>query len=207
MKLYIANHTCSLAAQIIAHEVGLPVEIHHVDVKTKTFAGNDYLAINRYGYVPVLQFDDGATLSETAAVTQFLAETKPELNLMPPAGSFERAKLIELQIFIATEIHQKFIPVFRDYVPEEAKDKFRQILITNFASLDERFADGRTYLTGETFTVADAYLFSVIPWTERTHVDISQLKRLWAFQARVAARPAVQEALRDEAKAAAGLPV
>lgn len=207
MKLYLANRTCSLAAQIVAHEVGIPLDLRHVDVKTKTFSGKDYLAINRYGYVPTLEFDDGVTLSETAAVTQYLADRKPELNLMPPAGSFERVKLVELQTFIATEIHQKFIPVFRDYVPEDAKDKFREILIANFASLDERFADGRTYLTGETFTVADAYLFSVTPWTERTQMDIGHLKRLWAFQERVAARPAVQKAMRDEANAAAGLPV
>ncbi len=204
MKLYIANHTCSLAAQIIAHEVEQPLDLIHVNVKDKTYGkGEDYLAVNRYGYVPTLGLDDGGTLSETLAVTTYLADTKPEAKLIPPAGSFDRARMLELQTFIASEIHQKFIPVFRDFVTEEAKERFRAILVKHFASLDERLADGRTYLTGETFTVADAYLFSVTLWTERTHVNIDHLKNIWSFQGRVAARPAVQAALRDEAAAAA----
>jgi glutathione S-transferase len=135
-----------------------------------------------------------------------LADSKPELNLLPPAGTFERIRLVELMTFIGTEIHQKFVPIFRDYVSDDAKDKFREILVVNFSSLDEQFVDGHTYLTGETFTVADAYLFAVTPWTERTHVSIGHLKRLWAFQERVATRPAVQKSLRDEANAAAELP-
>ncbi len=204
MKLYIANHTCSLAAQIIAHEISQPLEIIHVDVLTKTYGeGRDYRAVNRHGYVPTLVLDGGASLSETLAVTTYLADTRPEAKLIPPAGSFERVKMLELQTFLATEVHQKFIPVFREYVTEDAKNRFRDMLIKNFGALDERLTDGRPYLTGETFTVADAYLFSVTPWTERTHVDIGHLKHLRAFQDRVAARPAVQAALRDEATAAA----
>ncbi len=205
MKLYIASHTCSLAAQIVAHEIGQPVEIVHVDVRTKTYGNEaDYLAINRHGYVPTLVLDDGATLSETLAITTYLADTRPEAGLIPPAGSFARAQLLELQTFIASELHQKFIPVFREYVAEAAKDRFRALLIRNFASLDERLADGRRYLTGDAFTVADAYLFAVTPWVERTGVEIGHLANLWAFQDRVAARPGVQAALRDEANAAAG---
>ncbi|MPZ32005.1 MAG: glutathione S-transferase [Rhodospirillales bacterium] len=158
-------------------------------------------------YAPTLVLDDGASPSETLAITTYLDDTKPEKNLIPPAGSIERVKLLELQTFITTEIHQKFIPVFRDYVTEDAKNRFRNMLIKSFGTLDERFADGRIYLTGETFTVADAYLFSITPWVERTHVNISHLKKLWAFQDRVAGRPAVQAALLDEAAAAAGRPL
>lgn len=118
MKLYIANRTCSLAAQIIAHEIEQPLEIIHVDVRNKTYGnGEDHRAVNRYGHVPTLVFDDGVSLSETLAVTTYLADTKPEANLIPRAGSFERVKMLELQTFIASEVHQKFIPVFRDYVP------------------------------------------------------------------------------------------
>lgn len=204
MKLYIANHTCSLTAQIIAHEIGLPLDIVHVNVLDKTTSsGENYMDVNRHGYVPTLILDNSKKLSETIVVSSYLADMKPEARLLPPNGTFERVKLTELLTFIATEIHQKYIPVFREYVTEYAKNKFREILIRNYGALDDQLSDGRPYLTGNTFTVADAYLYAVTLWHKRTHVKIDHLKNLAAFMARVEARSSVQAALHDEAQAVA----
>ncbi len=181
MKLYIANRTCSLAAQIIGHEIGQPLEIIHVNVRDKTYGdGKDYLAVNRHGYVPTLVLDDGASLSETLAVTTYLADTRPEAKLIPPAGTFERVKLLELQTFIATEVHQKFIPVFRDYVTEDAKDQFRAILIEELR-VAGRAARRRSHLLGRRgLRGRGRSPVLVTPWTERTHVRVGHLKNLWA---------------------------
>jgi glutathione S-transferase len=199
-KLYISEGTCSLPAQIVANELGIELELIHVDVKTDTYSGGNYLEINPHGYVPALELENGIKIFETVAVTQYLAELNPESSLLPPIGSFDRIKSLELQMFIATEIHQKFIPVFRDYVSENAKNEFRNLLIESFSTLDARLADGRQYLTGNGFTVSDAYLFTMMSWTERTETDISHFKNLKKYAERISLRPSVRRALLDEVK-------
>jgi len=206
--LYIANNTCSQAAMIIAHEVGEKVTIRHVDVKTHLFKetngkydpANDYYKVNPKGYVSFLVLPTGETLSETLAVTTYLADLKPELKLVPAQGSFARYKALEDLTFVATEIHQKYIPVFREFVHEDAKQQFREILVHNFSAFDERLKDGRKYIYGDTFATLDAYVFAVYHWSFRTGVDLSNLTNLKAFIERVKERKSVKEALEEEKK-------
>jgi len=170
--LYIANHTCSQSAQIIAKEVFAKVEgtvkIRHVDVPSHLFKetheteynpSNDYFKVNPKGYVPFLVLPTGETLSETLAVTTYLADLAPELHLIEPQGSFARYKALEDLTFVATEIHQKYIPVFREYVNEDAKNQFREILIHNFGTFDQRLkAHAKKLLSAEELKVIDEKL-------------------------------------------------
>lgn len=154
--------------------------------------------------VPTLEIDHETKLSEVLVISLFLADKKPELRLAPAADSFERFRQLEMLSFIATEVQAKFIPVLRPFVNEEAKDQFRALLVRNFTSLNQRLADGRDYLFGADFTVADAFLFSIVPWVVRTKVDILNLSHLVAYMDRVAARPSVAKAMKEEGGSAAG---
>jgi glutathione S-transferase-like protein len=153
--------------------------------------------------VPTLIFDDGNVALGGACRHDLSGRYKARSEADPAGRELRTGEGLATPDIHRVRNLQKFIPVFREYVTEYAKNKFRDMLISNFGSLDDRLADGRSYLTGETFTVADAHLFAVTPWVERTQVNIGHLKNLRAFQDRVAARPAAQAALRDEAAAAA----
>jgi glutathione S-transferase len=202
MKLYIAQGTCSLAAQLIANELGLSPELVHFDVHDRTTSsGQSFTDVNPLAYVPVLELDNGAKdrLTETIVVTSFMADQHPERGLIPAAGTLERAKLDQLLVFVATEIAQKHIPLMRKLLTEEGAEWTRNKLVNAYTELDQRLADGRTYLTGDNFTVADAYVWATM-WHERSGVKIDHLKNLMAYVARVEARPAAQKALKDEAE-------
>lgn len=202
MKLYIAQATCSLAAQLIANELGLSPELIHFDVIGRTTStGQSFTDVNPLAYVPVLELDNGASdrLTETIVVTSYLADQHPGSGLVPPAGTLERAKFDQLLVFLATEIAQKHIPLMRKLLTEEGAEWTRNKLVKAYAELDRRLADGRTYLTGESFTVADAYVWATM-WHERSGVKIDHLKNLMAYVARIEARPTAQKALRDEAE-------
>lgn len=206
MYLYIATMSCSLAAQIVANEINQPLDLVHVDLKTKTFTGGyDYLAINGHGYVPTLVFNDGRKLSETLAILQFLADKKPGTKLIP-ADVFERAKQIELLNFISTELHQKFAAWFSGIADEKGKQRLAEVIGEKLRFLNHRLSDGRTYLTGETFTASDAYLFAVLPWTGSAEIRTDTLIHLNEWQERVAQRSTVRRALADEAMAHAAHP-
>ncbi len=203
MKLYIANGSASLAAQVVANEAEVPVEIHHVDLQTNvTAGGQDFSCVNPHGHVPVLDFEDGFFLSEIVAINEYLADRRPELRLMPPIASRERLALIELQSFIATGLHQQFVTLLQGQVQPELEHNLRAALVFRLAHLERRLTDGRTFLTGETFTVADAYLFAVLPSAARVAIDLAQFPALSAYRDRVAQRPSVERACRDAANAA-----
>lgn len=198
MKLYYFNGACSLSPHIVALEAGLSVTLVRADLKTKKTAdGGDYLAINSKGAVPALQLDDGRVLTEGPAIVQYLADLKPESKLAPPAGSFERYRLMEILNYITSEIHKTFSPLFNPATPPEQRE-------TTIANLGKKFdwisgfLGQKPYLMGDTFTVADAYLFTVVNWTNFVKVDLSKWPVLVAYQARVAARPKVQEAMKAE---------
>lgn len=198
MKLFYSPGACSLSPHIVASELGIPVELARVDLKTKTVAAEgDYWAINPKGYVPALQLDDGDVLTEGPAIVQYLADLKPEARLAPKCGTRERYHLQEMLSYINSEIHKGFSPLFDDATPDVVKAERREHLRTRYRLLDERLA-ARDYLFGDQFTVADAYLFTVTNWARGVKVDLSDLAGVLAFKKRVGARPAVQAAMRAE---------
>lgn len=202
MKLYIAQATCSLAAQLIANELGLSPELVHFDVIGRTTSnGQLFESVNPLGYVPVLELDNETKdrLTETIVVTSYMADQHPEAGLIPLAGTLERAQHNQLLVFLATEIAQKHIPLMRKLLSDEGAEWTRNKLVKAYSELDQRLADGRKYITGDSFTVADAYVWATM-WHERSGVKIDHFKNLMAYVARVEARPSAQKALRDEAE-------
>lgn len=202
MKLYIAQATCSLAAQLVANELGLSLELIHFDVHDRTTSnGQSFTDVNPLAYVPVLELDNDASdrLTETIVVTSYMADQHPEAGLVPATGTLERAKFDQLLVFLATEIAQKHIPLMRKLLTDEGAEWTRNKLVKAYTELDQRLADGRKYITGDKFTVADAYIWATM-WHERSGAKIDHLKNLMAYVARVEARPAAQKALKDEAE-------
>lgn len=198
MKLYFAPGACSLSSHIALREAGLPFDLEQVDLAAKkTKSGADYKAINPKGYVPALQLDDGEVLTEAAVVAQYVADRKPEAKLAPPAGTIERTRMQEAMNFVATEIHKGFSPLWKPTTPDAYKQIVKDTLATRFDMLEAKLAK-QPYLTGEAFTVADAYLFTVLNWSNFLKLDMSKWPSVQAYMGRVAARPKVQEAMKAE---------
>ena len=198
MKLYYSPGACSLSPHIVARAVELPISLVRVDTKgKKTAFGEDYWSINGKGYVPLLELDDGTRLTEGPAIVQYLADRAPQKKLAPENGTMARYRLQEWLNFITSEIHKQFSPLFDPTMPEEAKAKFRDKLAVRFDWIVEQLGD-QAYLTGEDFSVADAYLFTVLNWAKYAGIDMSRWPVLQSYSARVAARPEVQVALKEE---------
>ena len=198
MKLYFAPGVCSLSPHIALREASLPAEYERVDLRTKkTASGTDYLAINPKGQVPALQLDDGTVLTEGPAVVQYIADQAPASKLAPAAGTMERYRLMELLNYISTEIHKGYTPLFKPDTPDAYKDIAKNNLATRFETVS-RLLDGKQYLMGDTFSVADGYLFTVLNWAPHVGLDLAKWPTVVDYQKRVAARPAVQEAMRAE---------
>jgi glutathione S-transferase len=198
MKLYYKSGACSLSPHIVLLEAGLPFSVESVDLKTKkTEKGLDYLTVNPKGAVPALQLDDDRILTEGAAIVQYLADQKPESGLAPRAGSFERYQLAELLNFIASEVHKGFTPLFNPAASPDWKAAAHANLEKKLQWLTD-YLGSKTYLMGDTFTVADAYLFTVLSWSAHVGIDLSKWHVLTAYQARVGHRPKVQAALKAE---------
>lgn len=198
MKLYYSPGACSLSPHIVLRESGLPFTPLMASTKTHKLAdGTDYYTINPKGYVPLLELDDGQRMAEGPAIVQYIADKVPEKKLVAPWGTMERYRQIEWLTYIGTELHKVFSPLFMPNMPEEAKALFRARVLSRLEWVDQQL-EGRQYLMGDTFSVPDAYLFTVTNWTKFVGVDISGLPHLGAFMQRVAARPAVQEALKAE---------
>ena len=199
MKLYYAPGACSLAPHIVLREAGLPFELDKTDLRAKrTESGADFTQVNPKGQVPTLQLDDGGILTENAVINQYIADQAPESGLLPPVGTMERYRALEWLTFITTELHKGFAPLFKPNTPDDYKPIVKENLAARFANVDRHLADGRAYLTGDTFTAPDAYLFVMLAWADRMALDLSKLASLKAYHERVAARPKVQEALRAE---------
>jgi glutathione S-transferase len=197
MKLYFSPGACSLASHIALIEAGLPFATESVDLGKKvTASGADFRTINQKGYVPALQLNDGAVLTEGPAILQYIADQAPAAALVPAAG-IGRYRVAEWLNFIGTELHKNFSPMFNKAATEDMKAAARSALANRFGYV-ARMLEGQDYLLGEQFTVADAYLFTVASWGAYVGFDLSDWPLLQAYLARVAARPAVQQALRDE---------
>jgi glutathione S-transferase len=198
MKLYYSPGACSLSPHIVAKELGLPVEFEKADLGAKkTASGADFLAINPKGQVPTLVMDDGQVLTEGAVIVQYLADRKPEAGLMPAAGSLDRYRVQEWLNTVTSELHKGYSPLFGGDTPEEFKAIARKNLTKKYGFIDSHLK-GKSYLMGDRFTVADAYLFTVTNWAGHVGLDLSGFANLQAFQKRVSERPAVRETLKEE---------
>jgi glutathione S-transferase len=198
MKLYYSPGACSLSPHIALHEAGLAFTPVLASTKShKLQDGTDYYGINPLGYVPLLELDDGTRLREGPAIVQYIADQVPAKNLAPANGTLQRYRLQEWLTFIGTELHKGFSPLFNPATPEEYKTIVRNKLAERLKWVDGQL-DGKQYLMGDQFTVADGYLFTVTNWAPAVGVDISPYAHLNAYRARVAARPAVQAAMKAE---------
>ena len=198
MKLYYMPGACSLAPHIVANEAGIALDLVKVDGKTKkTEADQDFLATNPNGYVPTLVLDDGQTLTEAQIVVQYLADRKPGTGLMPPAGEMARYRAQQWLAFISSELHKSFSPFFRPGTPEETKTANREHLGRRLSYVDAQLA-GNSYLTGDTFTAADAYLWTVLGWSKFAGIDLAAYANIQKFMGTVASRPAVVRSLQEE---------
>ena len=197
MKLYYAPGACSLAPHIALAESGLPYTTERVDLRSHTISGGrDYYGFNPKGYVPLLELDDGERLSEVAVILQYIADRKPG-TLAPAFGSIERYRVMEWLNFIATEIHKGLGPLWKPTTP----DAYKAIALDNVGRRLDYVAGtlgDKPYVAGSDFTIADAYLFTIVNWHSFLKFDIARWPALLQYQARVAARPGVQAALRAE---------
>jgi glutathione S-transferase len=193
MKLYSIPGTCSMASNIALHEAGIPFDLVKVDKRTKRAAdGTDFLTVNPKGYVPALQLDNGQVLTENTTVLQYIADLKPTSELAPPTGTFERYRLQEWLSFINSEVHKSFSPLFYSEATEDMKTYARNNLAKRLAYVEKALGD-KDYLLGKQFTVADAYLFTVLGWASHVSVDIGP--RLKTYTDGIRARPHVIEAM------------
>ncbi len=198
MKLYYVPGACSLSPHIVLLELALSATLVKVDFATKkTSTGIDYFTINSKGAVPTLELDDGRKLTEGPAILQYLADLKPDSGLAPRAGTFERYQLMEILNYITSELHKGFSPLFNPQISADWK-------AATLANLGKRFdwltvfLKDKNFLMGDTFTVADTYLFTVLNWSGHVGIDLAKWPVLTAYQARIAPRPKVQQALREE---------
>jgi glutathione S-transferase len=198
MKLYFAPGACSLSPHIVAHELGIPLTLAKVDTSTKKLAdGSDFWAINPKGYVPALSLDNGELLTEGTAIVQYLADSKPDGKLVPANGTLERYRVQEMLGYINSELHKSYAPLFNSKTPPETRQDREEYLRKRYGLVENQLA-GKSYLFGEQFTVADAYLFTVTNWANFLKLDLSAFPNLLAFQKRVAGRPAVHAAMVAE---------
>ena len=196
MKLYYSTGACSLSPNIVAHEIGLPIELVKIADK-KTPDGRDFWQINPKGYVPALELDNGEILTEGPAIVQYLADQKPEAGLVPAAGTMERYRVQEMLGFINSELHKSFSPLFTPGTTDEVRAERLAYLNKRYRTVENALA-GKSYLFGDQFTIADAYLFTVTNWARFVKLDLADFPNLLGFQARVAARAGVQAAMTAE---------
>jgi glutathione S-transferase len=198
MRLYYAPGACSLAPHIVVREAGLSIQLVKVDLAARrTEGGGDYLAINPKGQVPALKLADGLVLTEAAVLVQYLADQAPESGLIPEAGTLERYLVQQWVNFVATELHKGFGPLWKKETPEDMRRMVKETLAGKFAFLDRELAE-RPYLAGDGFTVADAYAFTILGWARFMAIDLARWPNLTAYVDRIAARPAVREAMIAE---------
>lgn len=198
MKLYYSNGACSMAPHIVLRESGLPFELVRASTKTHQLNdGTDFYTINDKGSVPVLELDNGERLTEGPAIMQYIADQAPAMNLAPANGTMARYRLQEWLNFITSELHKSYGPLFRPTTPEEYKVISKEGLMKKYALVD-KWLTGKDFTMGASFSVADAYLFTVTNWAAHVGLDLSSLKNVSAFMARMSARPKVQETLVAE---------
>lgn len=198
MKLFYSPGACSLAPHIVAREAGIPVDLVKVDIPNKkTEDGGDFWQINPKGYVPALQLDDGRVLTEVGVICQYLADQAPASKLVPPFGAFERYEQMAALNFASAEVHKQIGALFNPKLTPEMKEVQLATIARRLDSLEKMLA-GKDFITGDSFSAADAYLFTVLNWTNIHKIDLSKWPTIQAYMGRVGARPKVQETLKAE---------
>ncbi len=198
MKLYYTPGVCSLSPHIVLCEAGYDYDLEKVDLKTKTTeSGQNFADINPKSSVPFLELGNGETLTEGSAIVQYLADQKPEAELAPANGTFERVRLQEWLNYISTDMHKTHFPLFFKECGEQAAEVYLKKLKREYDYVSKQL-EGKQYIMGDQFTVADAYLFTVVNWSTFLDIDLSPWPVLVEYQARVSARPGVQKALKAE---------
>lgn len=195
MKLYHEVRGCSLAVDIVARELAIPLALEFVDMRTKRLSdGRDYHAINSKGTVPTLEMADGQFLSEGAVIMQYLADLRPELGLLAAHGTLPRYRTLEWMSFVGADLHKGgFMPLFKATTPADYRPIARGYVETKLQWLDGQLA-GRDYLVGSSFTVADAHCYTIAMWTRAHAIETDGWPNLAAYLERIGARPAVRAA-------------
>lgn len=198
MKLYFSPGACSLAPHILLIEAGLSFELDRIDMTRRlTASGRNYLQINPLGYVPTLELAGGQTVTEVPVILQYIADIAPKAHLIPAAGTMERYRLLSWLNFITSEIHKGFGPLFADDTPIHYKPSLKDRLRKRFAFVAAQL-DQSDYLMGPDFGVADPHLWVMIKWTRMVGIDPDQWPSVVAYEKRVAQRPSVVRALKEE---------
>jgi glutathione S-transferase len=198
MKLFYSPGACSLSPHIALLEAGIPFTLSKVDLKSKKLeSGEDFNGVNGKGYVPTLELDDGQILTEGPAIVQYIADQKPAAGLAPATGTMARYKLQEWLNFITTELHKPMGSMFNPAQTPEWKEAVKTTLSKRVDWLSKQL-DGKQYLMGEKFTVADAYLFTILSWAKIVGFDLGKWPAVQQYVARVSQRPKVLEALKAE---------
>ncbi len=198
MKLYYAPGACSLSPHIALCEADLSYELVKVDLQQSTTEdGRNYSDINSFGYVPALELDNGEILLEGPAIVQYIADQVPDKKLAPVAGEINRYRLQQWLNFISTELHKGLGALFNPALPDEARELFKGIVSQRLDIVAPQL-ENSPFIMGETFTVADGYLFTVLSWGPHIDFELTRWPALQAYLGRVAARPAVQKALAEE---------
>ncbi|RLA09175.1 MAG: glutathione transferase GstA [Gammaproteobacteria bacterium] len=199
MKLFYFPGACSMSVHIALNEVGASYDMEKVDLMTKTLeSGGSYLDINPKGYVPCLQLDDGQYLTEVGAILQYIADNNPDAKLLPPVGDEQRYRVIEFISYISGELHKNFAPLFNPEISEEERAAALEIIGKRLDLLNDQLGNGGPFLTGEQFTIADAYLTTVLGWAQFVKMDLSPWPNLGAYAGAAMSRPAVQATLKEE---------
>jgi len=203
MKLYYSSGACSLAPHIVASEAGVPIDLVKVDLGShKLEDGTDFYSVNPRGYVPVLKLDDGNVMTEASVLVQFIADQKPDSNIIPKMGTMERYKAMQWLAFIATELHKQFGPLFDKSTPEATQNALKAKIMKRLGELDEHLKSN-DFILGKTFSAADAYAFTIVNWTNFMNMDLKPFPAVQGWFARVAQRPKVHAALVAEGLAKA----
>lgn len=198
MKLYYSPGACSLASHIVAHEVGVPLTLERVSMRTKqTQDGEDFRSINPNGYVPALALDDGQVLLENVAILIYLANRKPGSDLLPASDDLNHYRVLQWLSFVSSEVHKSYGPLFHPELPAEAHERAREQLGQRLGYIEQTLQD-QPYLTGNAVTLADIYLYVTCNWAPLVKFDLSAFPRLQQLHASIAQRPAVQSASRAE---------
>ncbi|UPG89983.1 glutathione transferase GstA [Luteibacter aegosomaticola] len=198
MKLYFSPGSCGLASQIALREAGQDFELIRVDFGTKRTIEGDYYQVTPKGFVPVLKLDDGQILTEGAVILQWIADRFPAKQLLPSLDTMARYRAMEWLNYVATDLHKGMAVMFSPLVDPESKTRFAEgNLASRFDYVNEHLAS-QPYLLGDTFSVADGYLFNVLSWAPRVNIDLSGYTAIQAFMARMKERPSVRASLDAE---------
>lgn len=204
MKLYFSPAACSLAPHIVMHELGLNFETSKVSFKDKTCSDGDFTKINPKGYVPALKLDNNEVLTEAVVILKYLADQKVEANLVPKAGTQDMYRCMEWMNYITTEVHKSYTQLFNVTrispsleTQSEIKSYFKNDLYKKFDFINEKLAN-KDFIMGSQFTIADAYLFSVLSWNKYQDIDYSKWSNIGTYLTRVYKRDAVQKAMATE---------